>query len=85
MTWIPAVKPEHAQGELQQAYQDVYSLYPSEYAIVAPTLQQSDGQADSIVAAHSLIPQAMKHALSAYGALLSPDLPLTRRQSCRST
>lgn len=36
---------------------------------------------DSIVLAHSLIPDAMKHVFAAYGALLDPALPLSRRQN----
>jgi len=32
------------------------------------------------VAAHSLIPDALFHAFSTFGALMSPDLPLQRRQ-----
>jgi len=32
------------------------------------------------VAAHSLIPDALHHAFATFGALMSPDLPLTRRQ-----
>ena len=35
---------------------------------------------DSIVAAHSLIPEAMRHMMSGLAVLLRPDLPLTRRQ-----
>jgi hypothetical protein len=35
---------------------------------------------DGIVGSHSLIPDAMYHAFAAFGALMSPDLPLTRRQ-----
>jgi alkylhydroperoxidase family enzyme len=31
------------------------------------------------VASHSLIPQALHHAFSTFGALMSPDLPLDRR------
>ena len=33
-----------------------------------------------IVAAHSLIPEALHHAFATFGALMSPDLPLDRRQ-----
>jgi hypothetical protein len=55
-------------------------LYPAEYMAEVPALQRPDGAADSITAAHSLIPQAMLHAMSAYGVLLDPNLPLTRRQ-----
>ena len=32
-----------------------------------------------IVASHSLIPQALHHAFSTFGALMSPGLPLQRR------
>ncbi len=33
-----------------------------------------------IVASHTLIPQALYHAFATFGALMSPDLPLERRQ-----
>ncbi len=29
---------------------------------------------------HTLIPQALHHAFAAFGALLSPELPLSRAQ-----
>lgn len=80
MTWIPVIPPQHATGELQQAYQDVYALYPPEYAVEVDAVKRPDGTADSIVAAHSLIPQALRHSMSAFGAMLSPALPLTRSQ-----
>jgi hypothetical protein len=35
---------------------------------------------ESIVESHTLIPDAMFHAFSTFGALMSPDLPLERRQ-----
>ena len=37
-------------------------------------------EAGSIVASHSLIPDALFHAFATFGVLMSPDLPLTRRQ-----
>jgi hypothetical protein len=80
MTWIPVTPLPEATGELQKAYQDVYALYPPEYAVECAAVRRPDGTADSIVAAHSLIPAALRHAMSAYGALLAPELPLTRRQ-----
>jgi len=80
MTWIQITPFQDAQGELQEAYQTVYALYPPEYAIEVEAVRRADGSADSIVAAHSLIPQALKHAMSTFGALISPELPLTRRQ-----
>ena len=33
-----------------------------------------------ITESHSLIPDALYHAFAAFGVLMSPDLPLTRRQ-----
>jgi alkylhydroperoxidase family enzyme len=53
------------------------ALYPIEYA--EPTHPQH-AQTEGIVASHSLIPDALHHAFAAFGALMSPDLPLTRRQ-----
>ena len=79
MTWIKTVSPAQADTELQSCYEAVYALYPAEYSIEVSAVRRADGSADSIVAAHSLIPQALRHALSAYGVLLSPDLPLRRR------
>ena len=79
MTWIKVVPPAEARPELQRCYEAVYALYPPEYAGEVPSVRRADGSADSIVAAHSLIPQALLHAMSAYGVLLSPDLPLSRR------
>jgi hypothetical protein len=38
-----------------------------------------DGVA-GIVASHSLIPEALFHAFSTFGVLMSPQLPLSRRQ-----
>jgi hypothetical protein len=80
MTWIPTIPPQDATGELQIAYQDVYALYPSEYRGEVDAVKKPDGTADSIVAAHSLIPKALLHSMSAYGAMLSRDLPLSRAQ-----
>ena len=81
MTWIRTTPPESADPPLRECYQAIYALYPPEYAQAAPAvLRRPDGTSDSITAAHSLIPEAMRHAMSAFGALLSPDLPLTRRQ-----
>jgi hypothetical protein len=80
MTWIKTIPAAVAEGELRQAYQAVYALYPKEYMTEVPAVQGPDGMADSITAAHSLIPKALRHAMSAYGVLLTPDLPLSRRQ-----
>jgi hypothetical protein len=38
------------------------------------------GTATIIVTTHTLIPDALHHAFATFGALMSPDLPLMRRQ-----
>ena len=40
----------------------------------------ADDELAGIVASHSLIPDALNHAFSTFGVLMSPDLPPTRRQ-----
>ena len=80
MTWIAATPFPQAEGELRDAFAKAYALYPAEYAQDVPSLVGPDGTSDSITAVHSLIPQALYHAMSTYGVLLSADLPLTRRQ-----
>ncbi|PYV57908.1 MAG: hypothetical protein DMG91_05430 [Acidobacteria bacterium] len=53
------------------------SLYPKEYATpVHPT----EGGGAQIVESHSLIPDALFHAFATFGVLMSPNLPLSRRQ-----
>ncbi len=80
MTWIKTISAAQADSELKSCYEAVYALYPEEYRGEVAAVRRPDGSTDSIVAAHSLIPQALRHALSAYGVLLSADLPLQRRQ-----
>jgi hypothetical protein len=77
MTWIKTVPDSEAGHELKQALEAQRALYPPEYAQpVQPTADGTSG----IVASHSLIPAALHHAFSTFGALMSPDLPLSRRQ-----
>jgi len=38
------------------------------------------GGETGIAASHSLIPDALFHAFGTFGALMAPDLPLTRSQ-----
>ena len=80
MTWIQTIPVERADAPLRQVYDAIYALYPPEYRDPVASLVQPDGTTDSIVAAHSLIPEAMRHMLSGLAVLLRPDLPLTRRQ-----
>ena len=77
MPWIKTVKPKDASPELLRAMEAQKELYPVEYAI---PVQPSESGGASIVESHSLIPDALYHAFSTFGALLAPDLPLTRRK-----
>lgn len=76
MTWIKTIPPSQADDALREALERQRDLYPAEYA--QPTGITDD--AGSIVASHSLIPEALHHAFATFGALMSPELPLTRRQ-----
>jgi hypothetical protein len=80
MTWISTITPEQADLQLRQVYEAIRSLYPVEYRDPVASLVRSDSGSDSIVAAHSLIPEAMHHLMSGLAVLLQPHLPLTRRQ-----
>ena len=77
MTWIRTVPYAGADEELRRAIEAQKELYPAEYA--SPVHPMGDGTSE-IVASHSLIPGALLHAFSTFGALMSPELPLTRRQ-----
>ena len=77
MTWIKTVPLSEANEDLLHALESQRALYPKEYA--TPVFRTDDGTA-GIVASHSLIPAALYHAFSTFGALMSPDLPLARRQ-----
>ena len=80
MTWIKTVPYEQADPELRRVYEAVRALYPAEYRDPVAAVTRPDGTSDGITAAHSLIPEAMRHMMSGLGVLLRPDLPLTRRQ-----
>jgi hypothetical protein len=80
MTWTSTIPPAQADSRLQEIYRKVYSLFPSEYQSEVPAVTRPDGSADSIVAAHSLLPEVMEPIFTAFGRLLAPDLPLSRRQ-----
>ena len=77
MTWIKTVPLADADDALRQAIEQQRALYPKEYA--QPVHPTGDGTS-GIVASHSLIPDALYHAFATFGALMSPELPLTRRQ-----
>ena len=77
MTWIKTVTVDESD-EVRKAVESQRELYPIEYA--TPVHPTPDGETAGIVASHSLIPNALFHAFSTFGALMSPDLPLDRRQ-----
>jgi hypothetical protein len=78
MTWIKTVPFEAADERLRQAMESQRGLYPAEYA--EPVHPTAGGESSVIVASHSLIPDALYHAFATFGVLLSPALPLERRQ-----
>lgn len=77
MTWIKTIPMAEADEELRRAMETQRTLYPVEYATpVHPT----EGGGAQIVESHSLIPKALYHAFATFGELMSPELPLSRRQ-----
>ena len=77
MTWIKTI-PACEDERVRKAAEAQRQLYPIEYA--SPVHPTRDGDTAGIVDSHSLIPDALYHAFATYGSLLSPDLPLERRQ-----
>jgi hypothetical protein len=77
MAWIKTIKFEEADEKLQKILMETRSTYPSEYATPAPRASSLN---ESIVDSHTLIPEALYHAFMTYSSLMSPDLPLERRQ-----
>lgn len=77
MTWIRTIPLSEADEKLRHAIEDQRGLYPIEYK--TPVHPTGDGTS-GIVASHSLIPDALFHAFSTFGALMSPELPLARHQ-----
>jgi alkylhydroperoxidase family enzyme len=77
MTWIETISPDEDE-DVRRAMDAQRALYPAEYAV--PIHPTADQQSSEIVASHSLIPNALHHAFATFGALMAPELPLTRRQ-----
>jgi hypothetical protein len=76
--WIKTIPFHEADEKLREALESQRGLYPIEYAV--PTSADAGNGGESIVASHTLIPEALYHAFSTFGVLMSPDLPLERRQ-----
>lgn len=77
MAWIKTIKFEDADETLQEILMKTRMNYPPEYAV---PVESASSINESIVDSHTLIPDALFHAFSTFSSLLSPDLPLERRQ-----
>lgn len=77
MAWIKTIPFEEADEKLQKMLMDLRASYPSEYE--ASTADKT-GTDESIIASHTLIPEAMFHAFAGFSSLMASDLPLERRQ-----
>jgi hypothetical protein len=75
MAWIKTIPFTEADPALRRALDEEHKLYPKEYA-----REPGDDGSQSIVSTHTLIPDALYHAFATFGALLSPELPLSRAQ-----
>jgi len=81
VAWIKTVPLAEADERLLRLLQEQRALYPIEYAEpVAATDSARSGDLPGIVATHTLIPEALYHAFSTFGVLMSPALPLSRRE-----
>ena len=81
MAWIKTIPLAKADEKLRHAVEAQRALYPKEYAEPNEIDRSDSGEEFSgIVGAHSLIPDALFHAFATFGVLMSPDLPLSRRQ-----
>jgi hypothetical protein len=77
MAWIKTIPFEQADERLQEILTKTRMAYPQEYAAPAPKATSLN---ESIIDTHTLIPEALYHAFSTFSALMSPELPLQRRQ-----
>lgn len=77
MAWIKTIPFEEADEKLQEILMKTRMSYPQEYATPAASASSLN---ESIVDSHTLIPEALYHAFMTFSALMSPDLPLSRRQ-----
>ena len=77
MTWIKTIPYEDGDATLRAAIEAQRAMYPAEYATPGFAGVKPGG---SVVESHSLIPHALQHAFATFGALMTPELPLARRQ-----
>jgi hypothetical protein len=77
MTWIKTVSMEE-DPRVKAAMEAQRKIYPQEYATPVPSVDR--GVEAGITSSHTLIPDALYHSFSAFGAMMAPDLPLKRHQ-----
>lgn len=77
MTWIRTIPMSEADEKLRKAVEAQREVYPKEYA--TPVHPDESG-GSTIVGSHTLIPEVLYHSFAAFGSMMSPELPLTRRQ-----
>ncbi len=77
MAWIKTIGFDDADERLREVLMKTRMSYPQEYAAPAPNASLID---ESIIDSHTLIPDALYHAFMTFSALMSPELPLERRQ-----
>ncbi len=77
MTWIKTFRLDEDE-RVREAVMKERHLYPQEYATPVPSVDR--GFENSIVGSHTLFPDVLFHTFSAFGAMMSPDLPLKRYQ-----
>jgi uncharacterized peroxidase-related enzyme len=66
-----------ADEKLRRAIEGQRGLYPKEYG---EPVHPDESGGSSIVGSHTLIPDALYHSFGAFAAMMSPELPLSRRQ-----
>ena len=78
MTWIRTIPISEADEKLRKAIEGQRGLYPKEYG---DPVHPDESGGSSIVGSHTLIPEALYHSFATFGALMSPELPLSRRRA----
>ena len=76
MAWIKTISFEEADEKLQKILLEMRAAFPVEYETPA---EKASASGESIVSSHTLIPDALYHAFSTFGALMSEKLPLQRK------
>lgn len=81
MTWIKVNRPGPEHPEVAAALDSMHK-YPPEYAAENRSQRQVPAAVmnDSIVLAHSLMPEAMKLMMGGFAAMMDPSLPLSRKE-----